>query len=256
MVTLTASDLSISLGGRVVLDHVSATFSAGQITGIIGPNGAGKSTLARALAGLVAPANGAILLDDQDIAAMPLVARARTIAYLPQRETVHWPVSVERLVLTGRLPHIAPLSRPQAKDRAIVADALARTGMTDYAERNVLELSGGELARAMLARMIAADGDVLIADEPFAALDYSHRFALFDLLQAQAVGGKLVIVVLHDLDQALRHCDRLLLLSEGHLIADGPAREVLSAPTTAQAFDVDFTVRDDGSGTHLIATAH
>lgn len=228
MVTLAAERLSLERGGRRVLDGVDLRLEPGALIGLIGPNGAGKSSLARALIGLARPTAGRVLIDDADPARLGPGEVARRVAYLPQSQDIHWPVSVERLIALGRLPHLAPLSRLRAEDRAAVAAAMAETGIGALADRVATTLSGGERARVLLARALAAGAPALIADEPIAALDPGHQIDVMDLLAARARAGSLVVTVLHDLSIAARYCDRLVLLDRGRVAADGPPDVVLS----------------------------
>jgi iron complex transport system ATP-binding protein len=228
MVNLVVEGLSVELGGRRVLDGIDARFGAGEVVGIIGPNGAGKSTLVRAILGLVRARAGAVTFDGRPASALSPRDMARTLAYLPQGQTLHWPLAVERLVALGRLPHLGPLSRIGADDRAAVAAAMARADVGHLAGRVATELSGGERARVMLARALAVGAAGLIADEPLAALDPGHQIDVMSLLTREARGGALVIAVLHDLTMAARHCDGLLLLDGGRVAAEGPPADVLT----------------------------
>ena len=227
MVTVSAQGLGASLGGRVVVQGIDATLSGGTLVGILGPNGAGKSTLVRALLGLI-PATGTVTIDGAPVTGMPRARIARTIAYLPQGQTLHWPLTVERLVALGRLPHLTPLSRIDAIDRAAIVRAMALAEVAGLATRTATELSGGERARVLLARALAVGAPALIADEPLASLDPAHQLQGMEILRAQADDGVLVVAVLHDLGLATRFCDRLLLLQGGRLVADGVPDEVLT----------------------------
>ena len=218
-------NLSVTLGGRQVVAGISTELTGGLI-GLVGPNGAGKSSLVRAIAGLV-PSEGTILIDGKR--ALPLRERARRIAYLPQGQAVFWPVTVERLVALGRLPHLAPFERPADTDHAAIERALTRTDLLDLRDRSIDELSGGERARVLLARALAVEAPLLLADEPLAALDPAHQIEVMQLLRAEAARGAAVIAVLHDLTLAARWCDRLLLMDKGQLVADGAPRQVLTA---------------------------
>ena len=218
-------NLSVTLGGRQVVAGISTELTGGLI-GLVGPNGAGKSSLVRAIAGLV-PSQGTILIDGKR--ALPLRERARRIAYLPQGQAVFWPVTVERLVALGRLPHLAPFERPADTDHAAIERALTRTDLLDLRDRSIDELSGGERARVLLARALAVEAPLLLTDEPLAALDHAHQIEVMRLLRAEAARGATVIAVLHDLTIAARWCDRLLLMDKGQLVADGAPREVLTA---------------------------
>lgn len=227
MVTIVARGLDVELGGRRVLDNVNVSLAPGALIGVVGPNGAGKSTLARALLGLVPPSAGAIEIDGGDVSRLPLAAIARCVAYLPQGTTLHWPLSVERLVGLGRLPHLGPFSRIGAHDREAIHAAMRETDTLHLADRIGTALSGGERARVMLARALATGAPALIADEPLSALDPGHQLELLAMLAARAAGA-LVIVVLHDLSIAARFCGRLLVIDRGRLVADGSPAAVLT----------------------------
>jgi iron complex transport system ATP-binding protein len=241
--------VSVTLGTRRVVEGVSAEIGGGVI-GLIGPNGAGKSTLVRAIAGLI-PAEGAVLIDGNAVTDLPLRDRARRIAYLPQGQSVHWPLTVERLVALGRLPHLAPFARPAAADAAVIQQALARTDLIDLRDRPFDQLSGGERARVLLARALAVEAPLLLADEPLAALDPAHQIEVMALLRAEAARGVTVIAVLHDLTIAARWCDRLLLIDQGALVADGAPRDVLTADRMASVYGVSAFI-GEANGQPLI----
>lgn len=228
MVSVTLDTLSVELGGRAVVRGVSARLDAGQLVGVIGPNGAGKSTLMRAALGLVQPSAGAARIDGQDVRTLSARTIARRLAYLPQGQTLHWPLTVERLVALGRLPHLGPMSRISEADEAAIEAALRRADILDLRHRVATELSGGERARAMLARALAVGAAGIIADEPLAALDPGHQIDVMEMLRREAREGALTVAILHDLTMAARYCDRLLLLDKGALVADGAPLDVLT----------------------------
>ncbi|MDR7155974.1 iron complex transport system ATP-binding protein [Sphingobium xenophagum] len=228
MVTIRVEGLCARLGRRAVLHDIDATLAPGALIGIIGPNGAGKSTLVRAMLGLINTTRGRVTIDGRAIATLPPRERARAIAYLPQGQTLHWPLSVERLVALGRLPHLGPMSRIGAADHDAIGAAMARTDVAHLAGRIATELSGGERARVMLARALAVGAPGLAVDEPLAALDPGHQIDVMQMLAREAQVGGLVIAVLHDLSMAARYCDRLLLLDRGTLVADGAPDAVLT----------------------------
>jgi iron complex transport system ATP-binding protein len=227
VVMLTTNALSVSLGARTVVNDVTLSLEPGRLIGIIGPNGAGKSTLVRALLGLI-PYRGGIAFDGIEVTSMSRGEIARQLAYLPQGQTLHWPLSVERLVGLGRLPHLAPMSRIAAADQAVIDRAMARADVAHLRERIATELSGGERARVLLARALAVEASGLIADEPLASLDPGHQIDVMELLRAEAHAEALVVTILHDLTMAARYCDRLLLMDCGSLVADGAPLDVLS----------------------------
>ncbi len=250
MVTIAADRVTVRLGARAVPRDVSIRLESGCLTGIIGPNGAGKSTLIRALLGLI-PADGTILLDGDALTALSRAAIARRIAYLPQGQTLHWPLSVERIVALGRLPHLAPFSRLSQADDAAIGRALAQLGIAHLRDRTATALSGGERARVLLARALAVEAPALLVDEPLASLDPGHQLEVMDLLRAQARAGTTVAAVLHDLGLAARYCDRLVLLVDGEVAGDGAPAEVLTADALARAFGVRVW-RGEAGGEPLI----
>ena len=246
--------VSVTLGGRRVVEGVGADLDGGVI-GLIGPNGAGKSTLLRAIAGLV-QTEGGILIDGVSVASMQPRDRARRIAYLPQGQIVHWPLTVERLVALGRLPHLAPFARPGEVDMRAIGHALERTELLSLRNRPIDELSGGERARVLLARALAAEAPLLLADEPLAALDPAHQIDVMALLRAEAARGATVIAVLHDLTLAARWCDRLLLIDQGRLLADGSPAEVLTADRIGSVYHVSAFIGEAGGEPLIVPLSH
>lgn len=214
---------SLSLPGR--LADVSVSLDPGEVTVICGPNGAGKSTLLAALAGLLAPAAGQVLLHDTPLNRLSANARAQSIGFLPQSADVAWDVTVETLVGLGRLPWRGST----VSDAAAVQAALARLQLEALRDRPLSQLSGGERARALLARVLAGEPRWLLADEPLANLDLAHQLSLLGQLRSLAWDRKLgVVLVLHDLAQAMNFADRVLVLDLGKLVADGPPETVLT----------------------------
>ncbi|MBW8754407.1 MAG: ABC transporter ATP-binding protein [Sphingomonadales bacterium] len=246
MVTIRLDALGVTLGRRQVVRDVSATLEPGTLIGIVGPNGAGKSSLLRAVLGLLPVSAGAALIDDTPVSALPRAALARKIAYLPQGQTLHWPLSVERLVALGRLPHLAPMSALAPGDVAAIDRAIDRADVAALRTRTATELSGGERARALLARALAVEAPALLVDEPLASLDPGHQIDVMMLLRSEAEAGSLVIAVLHDLTMAARYCDRLLLLDGGGLVGDGAPLAVLNAERLRSVYGIEATI--DASG--------
>ena len=231
---LAAENLVLQRGKMLVLRDISAALRPGEITAICGPNGAGKSTLLSALAGLIPPQSGRVLLDGANLAALHPRARAQAIGYLPQGGEVAWDVSVASLVALGRLPH------GDAGGEA-VARALAACDVEHLAGRPVSTLSGGERARALLARVLAGQPRWLLADEPLAALDLAHQLAMLRTMRAAADGGAGVVIVLHDLALAMNHADRVLVLEGGALVADGGPEDALAADAIGRVWGVSAT---------------
>jgi iron complex transport system ATP-binding protein len=246
VVSIACHDLHVTLGKRPVLHGIDAKLESGALIGVIGPNGAGKSTLARTLLGLLTPTQGRVSIDGEDLRHIARGRIARTIAYLPQGQTLHWPLSVARLVALGRLPHLAPFSRIAAADDEAIEQAIKLADVGSLRHRIASELSGGERARVLLARALAVEAAALIADEPLASLDPGHQIEVMELLKAQATSGKLVITVLHDLTMAARFCDRLLLLDGGKLVAEGSPSTVLTADRLAQVYGVQAWIGSAG----------
>jgi len=226
-VKLVAQELE--LAGR--LKGVSLTLEPGQITAICGPNGAGKSSLLQCLAGLLAPDSGAVVLGGAHLQSLPPRDRAKTIGYLPQDGEIAWDVAVRSLVALGRLPHGDRGVRP-------VEDAIAALDLAALADRPMSRLSGGEKARALLARVLAGEPQWILADEPLAALDLAHQLALLGHLRRAADAGAGVVLVLHDLGLAMNHADRVVVLSGGTKAADGTPEGALSTDIILQVWGV------------------
>lgn len=244
--------VSVALDGRDVVRDLSCTLAPGAFVAIVGPNGAGKTSLLRALAGLV-PARGTAAWNDTDLARLDAKARARLIAYLPQGHVVHWPMPARDVVALGRFPHGATdPARLSAADRIAVRAAMERTGCLDLGDRDVRLLSGGERARVMLARVLAVEAPVLLVDEPTAALDPRQQLSIMEALRAQARRGALVLAVTHDLTLAARMADRVLLLHEGRLVADGTPDVALSDATLAATYGVRALRLDHGGESVLV----
>lgn len=243
--------LTLRLGGRTVLDDVTATCRPGRVTALLGPNGAGKSSLLACLAGLRAPDAGAAILGDRAILALDRRERARRIGFLPQTSDVHWNVDVASLVALGRLPHRGRWGETPA-DRAAVVQAMAATEVAQLAARGVEQLSGGERGRALIARVLAGEPDWLLADEPLASLDPAHQLDVLDLLRAAATRGAGVIVVLHDLHLAYRIADDAVLLSDGRVVASGTAETVLTPALLGETYGVRVETGMTASGCRYI----
>ncbi|PKP90024.1 MAG: ABC transporter ATP-binding protein [Alphaproteobacteria bacterium HGW-Alphaproteobacteria-14] len=237
---LAAQNLTLTRGGRPVVESFSAALVPGAITAIVGPNGAGKSSLLLGLAGLLEPAAGSVMLDGQALAAIAPRTRAQAIGYLPQTPDIAWDVAVENLVALGRLPW-------RDRGAAAVEAALSALALEPLRHRPVSQLSGGERARVLLARVLAGEPRWILADEPLAALDLAHQLSLIAHFKAcaragqgagQGGAGQGVVVVLHDLAIAMNHADRVLVLKDGRLIADGPPETALAVDVIAQGWGI------------------
>lgn len=241
---LRLSHLSVTRRRRPVLHGVSLSLNPGEFVGLIGPNGAGKSSLMEAALGLI-PFTGT-----SSLAAMPTGRRARHAAYLPQAREIAWPVSVEDLVALGRIPW--PGGGRSGVDRIATDAAIARMDLEPFRKRTALRLSGGEQNRALIARALAQDTPLLIADEPIAGLDPAQQLACLRLFRDLAAEGRTVLASIHDLGLAARFCTRLVLLSGGHVLADGAADAVLGNDLVRRAFGITLRRIDTPDGPAIL----
>ncbi len=242
MSPLVLTGLGVSRGNRRVLSDVTLEIHPGECIGLIGPNGAGKTTLMRAALGLL-PFEG-----HSSLAAMAPAPRARAVAWMPQAREIAWPVSVETLIALGRIPHLPRGASLRPEDRAAVDAAMTRMGLEEMRRRIVTRLSGGEQARVLIARTLAQETRLLVADEPIAGLDPAHQISTMQTFADLAREGRATLISLHDLGLAARHCTRLLMLSAGRLVADGPPGAVLNPRNMARVFGVSAYYRETGDG--------
>jgi iron complex transport system ATP-binding protein len=231
--------LRARLAGREVLKGVAFNAQPGGLTAVIGPNGAGKSTLLRAIAGLVAADTGTVRIGDRSIADWPRAEFARVLGYLPQDHTVHWPLTARIVVGLGRMPHRSAAAGESAADAAAVEAAMSSMHVAGLANRPVTSLSGGERARVLLARVLAQQPRVLLADEPAAGLDPAQQLALFQHLTRIAADGCTVVVAVHDLSLAARFCHSIALVQEGVAVAAGRPVDVLTPAHLAASYGID-----------------
>jgi iron complex transport system ATP-binding protein len=252
MSSLAANGIDVRLGGRRILDGVDLGVAPGEVVGLLGPNGAGKSTLLRVLAGTLEAQAGEVRLDGRRAREYPRSELARRIAYLPQGATCHWPMAVEQVVALGRLPHRRPWAPVSSHDRACVARAMRTTDVEQFRGRSVAALSMGERARVLVARAVAGEPRILLADEPVAGLDPAHQLEVMAMLERMAADGAAVVVVLHDLTLAARHCSRLALLGAGRLVASGDARTVLSTEHLRDCFGIRAFSGESADGPFVI----
>lgn len=236
MTALRWVDATSTRGDARILDGASLEARRGEVLGIVGPNGAGKTTLLRCAAGLEHLSAGEVLLGGVPLRDLPARARARRIAFLPQQAEAAWPMRVADAVALGRLPHDG--ARDAARDGEAVARALDAVGMAAAAWRPLPSLSGGERALVLLARALAVEAEILLLDEPCAALDPNRQLAAMELFRGVARAGATVCVVLHDLGLAARHCDRVALLHRGRVATLGTPDEALDDAALAEAYAI------------------
>ncbi len=225
---LDARHITVELGGWKIVDDLSLSVAPGELVGLIGPNGAGKSTLMRAILGLRERAGGEVLLDGRDLFSLDGAERARAVSFLPQDRRVEWRLRARDVVMLGRYPHQSGLGGATKADHAAVDAALAQVEAAYLVDRPVQVLSGGERTRVLLARALAVEAPVLMADEPTTALDPFHQLQVMEILRGLADAGRGVLVVLHDIALAARYMDRLILMDQGKAVCDGAPGEVLS----------------------------
>ncbi len=249
--TMSAKGISVSLGGRVVLSDIDLDASPGELIVVIGPNGAGKTTLLKAVAGLLETTGGAVTIGGMVSANLSRRERALRIGYLPQGHLFYWPLPVAEVVGLGRLPRGSGADLSE-EDRLAVERAMAATGIMEFADRPVTTLSGGERARVALARVLATEADLILADEPTASLDPRYQLVVLDILKHHAASAGAVVAVLHDLGLAARYADRLVLLDSGRVAAAGAPAAVLTEERIAATFGVRAEVLHRDGATVVI----
>ncbi|WP_297732567.1 ABC transporter ATP-binding protein [uncultured Maricaulis sp.] len=225
-------------GPRPFFADISLSFDRSGLVALVGPNGAGKSSLLRLLAGLAEPARGRVIHDGRPLSGLADRDRARAIAYLPPDGRTAWPIEVRRLVALGRIPHLKPLRSLTLADADAVDAALEKTATTHLAGRHFDTLSSGEQARVLLARTLSVGADTILLDEPTAALDVRHQLGVLEILAEEAARGALVIVALHALELAARRADRVIVLADGQIRADGAPARALRPDILADIFGV------------------
>jgi iron complex transport system ATP-binding protein len=247
MSALSLTDAVVRRDGRTVLDHACLAAAAGELVGVVGANGAGKTTLLRAALGLVRLDSGLARLGGDDVGRLSDAARAARVGYLPQERRVGWNLPAWRVASLGAL------HRPPAQAREAALAALARVGLRGLESRGVLEMSGGERARVLLARLLVTGAPVLVADEPAAGLDPDAQLLAMEIFRQEAERGAAVVLTLHDLGLAARACDRLVVLHHGRVVSQGPPRSALHPGVLASAFGLHGSLADSAHGLILAA---
>ncbi|MFP4436859.1 MAG: ABC transporter ATP-binding protein [Chloroflexaceae bacterium] len=243
---LVAEQLHVNYGERTIIENLALTIPHSGITALVGPNGSGKSTLLKALARLLAPHAGTVLLDGVAIQTLPTAEVARRLAILPQGPGAPAGLTVGELVEQGRYPHAGPLGMLRRQDHAAIHKALALTNMLTYTHRPLDSLSGGERQRAWIALALAQATPTLLLDEPTTFLDIGHQLEVLELVRwLNRQRSMTIVLVLHDLNQAARYADRMVMLNQGRIVADGVPNSVLTPQLLAEIFNVHAHVITD-----------
>ncbi|MGE7468610.1 ABC transporter ATP-binding protein [Bosea sp. NPDC003192] len=233
-----ANGIAIAFDGKPILAGIDLALRPGELVGLIGANGAGKTTLLRILADLLPPASGSVLYDGAPVSRLGRRTLAQRLAFLAQGGSVQWQMRAEAVVALGRLPHRRPFADVTEADKAAITNAFAAADASAFRGRSLDTLSGGERMRVLLARALAVEAEMLLADEPLVGLDPRHQLEAMALFKRIAAAGTGVVVVLHDLSLAGRFCDRLVLINRGRILADGPPDAVLDDVNLARAFGI------------------
>jgi iron complex transport system ATP-binding protein len=244
---LQASGLSFSYGKKKILQEVSFALNPREVVGVVGPNGAGKSTLIKLLTKLLMPLSGVVKLNDQDVQKLGRLELARHLAVVPQGGDLPSDYRVYDLVMMGRTPHLGFLARESKRDHDLVQSVMQRTDTWQFRERFASDLSGGEKQRVLLARALAQEPSYLLLDEPTNHLDLKYQVEVLSLVRQEIERGLGAVVVLHDLNLAARVCDRLLVLQQGSIVAEGTPNEILTEPLLRDVYGTNVSVMYQGS---------
>lgn len=247
---LRTENLHAAYGEKQILNGLNLTLPGGKITALLGPNGCGKSTLLKCFSRLLTPTTGKIWLDEQPLTTLSSRQLARHLALLPQQHQVPEGITVRELVGYGRSPWLPLWGRLSERDRRLVSDALEQTGMASFAEQPLSALSGGQRQRAFLALILAQDTPLVLLDEPTTWLDINHQIELMKLMRQLQQAGKTVVTVLHDLNQASRYCDHLVVMNSGKVQAQGSPGLVMTPAMLRDVFSLDAEVHPDPISHH------
>ena len=251
MSMLEASGLAYAVDSQPLVRDASFMLKPGSLTALIGPNGSGKTTLLRLALGLLRPDAGTASIDGIPIHKLAPVERARKVAYLPQARPLVWPQPVRDVVALGRFAYGSALGRLSEEDEGAVERAIAACRLQGFEDRAVDTLSGGELSRVHLARALAAETPLVVADEPVAALDPRYQHQTMQLFAAMAQEGRGVLTVIHDLNLAMRYATRVLWMHQGRIVADGTPEETFTSERLRDVFGLDAQVVGDGANPRL-----
>ncbi|MFT6347269.1 MAG: iron complex transport system ATP-binding protein [Psychromonas sp.] len=242
---LTIENLSVDYSGKMVLRDLNISIPEGKITALIGPNGCGKSTLLKAISGSLKVAAGKVSLAGQDLTKLSHKNRAKRLSILPQAPLTPEGISVKQLVSFGRNPYLSQWGGLSPDDLQKVQMALLETGLTELADRPVDSLSGGQRQRAWIAMVLAQDTQYILLDEPTTYLDLTHQIELMEMMQKMNINGKTLVVVLHDLNQACRYCDHLIVMQEGRIIAQDTTHKIFDSKLLKQVFALNAIIIND-----------
>jgi len=243
MIKIEAQDVCLGYDRKIVLSELTFQLRPGEMVGLIGPNGCGKSTVIRALSHTIVPYSGKIFLGGQDVTRLPRRDLARLLAVVPQMPLLPSAFTAFEIVLMGRNPHLGLFQYEKQEDLAIVWQAMGKTGTQPLAERRVGELSGGEIQSLLIARALAQETKAILLDEPTANLDIGRQLEVLDLIKTLCREDNLVVLAaLHDLNLAAQYCDRLILINNGQIYAEGTPSEVITADTIAAVYGAESCV--------------
>ncbi len=244
MVKLRVEDLHYTYRKKSVLDDISFSLEGGALLGIVGPNGCGKTTLIKCIDRILIPPQGKIFVDGRDMETMSRREIASEIAYVPQSVTARSSATVFEIVLLGRRPHMG--WSVGEEDEEAVIDAMDRIGIGEFAFRRLHELSGGERQRVMIARALAQESPLLLLDEPTSSLDINHSMLVLEVLRSVAASQRIsVAMAIHDINLALRYCDEILMLKDGHVRGHGPPTELITAEAVRDVYGIEAAVKDE-----------
>lgn len=247
--------VTVELGGTEILAEVTMAVSRGEVVGLVGPNGAGKTTLLRTINGYLSPTTGSVSLGGDSLDGLDAAAIGRAVATVPQETAVAFDFDVETVVGMGRHPHLGRFDVWSAADTSAVDAALNQTNTAQFRNRSIDALSGGQRRRVLIAQALAQETPALLLDEPTASLDINHQVRLLSLLRELAAEEKAVLVALHDLELAARFCDRLVLLADGQVRAQGSPAAVLRADVLSEVFGIDVTVEAGSESLKIVPHA-
>lgn len=238
--SINIKNLHLQLGSNTILHDINLSIQPGEMIGLIGPNGAGKTSLLKVLAHLYKQFSGEYLFYNKPIHHYNIKELSHRIGYLAQDAQAHWPLKVQTLIELGRLPYQGMFSQLSSNDKIAIKQATEHTEVTHLLDRVITELSGGEKARVFLARLLAANPNVIFLDEPIAALDPYHQLHIMEILKNHTANGGTIVVILHDLNLATRFCDRLVLMDKGTIIQEGNINQLLNNNLLEKTYGVEL----------------